>query len=169
MAHTNFGQDYQLTTGTLLLVIALSFVVASSLNVYPLDSSFASLRPMVMIMVLIFWLLFQPRYVGVFTAFTIGLIADLLLDTLLGQQAFAAVTVALFIKVISIYIKQVNTAIIWIIASLSLVVFQLMLWLLQALTQNVFFFQSAFSLLISILSWPLILLVLRRFSASSSV
>lgn len=38
----------------LIATIILSFVIASSLNVYPLSPSMAALRPMVMIMVLIF-------------------------------------------------------------------------------------------------------------------
>lgn len=146
-----------------IVTIILSFVVASSLNVYPLSPSMATLRPMVMIMVLIFWLLFQPRYVGVFTAFTVGFIADLLMDTHLGQQAFAAVVVALFIKISSIYVKQLNTLSAWLIASVGLIVFQLILWILQMFIQNVFIAQSALSLLMSIISWPLVLLALQRF------
>lgn len=147
----------------LIATIILSFVVASSLNVYPLSPSMATLRPMVMMMVLTFWLLFQPRYVGVFTAFTIGLIADLLMDTHLGQQAFAAVIVALLIKITSIYVRQLNTLSAWLIASFGLVVFQLILWVLQMFIQNVFIAQSALSLLMSILSWPLVLFALRKF------
>lgn len=146
-----------------IVTIILSFVVASSLNVYPLSPSMATLRPMVMVMVLIFWLLFQPRYVGVFTAFTVGFIADLLMDTHLGQQAFAAVVVALFIKISSIYVKQLNTLSAWLIASVGLIVFQLILWILQMFIQNVFIAQSALSLLMSIISWPLVLLALQRF------
>ncbi|ERL56423.1 rod shape-determining protein MreD [Psychrobacter aquaticus] len=147
----------------LIATIILSFVVASSLNVYPLSPSMATLRPMVMMMVLTFWLLFQPRYVGVFTAFTIGLIADLLMDTHLGQQAFAAVIVAFLIKITSIYVRQLNTLSAWLIASSGLVVFQLILWILQMFIQNVFIGQSALSLLMSILSWPLVLFTLRKF------
>lgn len=151
-------------TGLLLLVIALSFVLSSSLNVYPLSHAMASLRPMVMMMVLIFWLLFQPRYVGVVTAFTIGLIADLLLDTRLGQQAFAGVVVALVVKISSIYVKQLNTASAWLIATLALIAFQLSLWILQLITQDVFVVQSGLSILMSIVSWPLVLFALRRFA-----
>ena len=150
--------------GLLLVAIVLSFVAASSLNVYPLSPSMATLRPMVMIMVLIFWLLFQPRYVGIFTAFTIGLIADLLMDTHLGQQAFAAVMVALAIKISSIYVRQLNTVSAWLIASLSLLLFQLSLWMLQMFIQNIFVAQSVLSLLMSIVSWPLVLLALRKFA-----
>ncbi len=150
-------------TGPLLIAIVLSLIVASSLNVYPLSSGLAVLRPMVLIMVLIFWLLFQPRYVGIFTAFTVGIIADLLMDTHLGQQAFAAVMVAFIIKVSSIYVKRLSSVSAWLVASLALVVFQLNLWILQLLTQGVFAAQSALSLLMSIASWPLILWALRRF------
>ena len=150
--------------GLLLVAIVLSFVAASSLNVYPLSPSMATLRPMVMIMVLIFWLLFQPRYVGIFTAFTIGLVADLLMDTHLGQQAFAAVMVALAIKISSIYVRQLNTVSAWLIASLSLLLFQLSLWMLQMFIQDIFVAQSVLSLLMSIVSWPLVLLALRKFA-----
>ena len=40
--------------GLLHAVIVLSFIIASSLSVYPLSPSMATLRPMIMIMVLIF-------------------------------------------------------------------------------------------------------------------
>ena len=155
--------DSENATVLLIATIILSFVAASSLNIYPLSPSMATLRPMVMIMVLIFWLLFQPRYVGIFTAFTIGLIADLLMDTHLGQQAFAAVVVALVIKITSIYIRQLDNLSAWLVASLGLIVFQLTLWILQVFIQNVFIGQSALSLLMSIISWPLVLLALKKF------
>lgn len=148
----------------ILIAIILSFVVASSPNVYPLSPTMATLRPMFMIMVLIFWLLFQPRYVGVFTAFIVGIAADLLMDTHLGQQAFAAVVMVLALRVCSIQIKQLNTPSAWFLATIGLVVFQLTLWMLQLINQSLFVTQSGLSLLMSIISWPLILLVLRGFT-----
>lgn len=160
MAHPNSEH----ATGLLLAAIILSFIVSSSLSVYPLSPNMAALRPMVMIMVLIFWLLFQPRHVGIFIAFAIGLTADLLMDTRLGQQAFAAVVVALVIKVTSLYFKQLNMGSAWFVATLGLVVFQLTLWILQVITQNIFVAQSSLSLLMSVISWPLVLLILRRFT-----
>ena len=156
--------DSDHANGLLYAVIVLSFIIASSLSVYPLSPTMATLRPMVMIMVLIFWLLFQPRYVGIFSAFAVGLIADLLMDTHLGQQAFSAVLVALMIKVTSIYIRQLNTLSAWLVASFALLVFQISLWVLQMFIQNIFVAQSAYSLLMSIISWPLVLLALRKFT-----
>ena len=152
------------TPSKMLLAIILSFVVASTPNVYPLSPTMATLRPMIMIMVLIFWLLFQPRYVGIFTAFVVGIAADLLMDTHLGQQAFAAVVMVLVLRIASIQVKQLNTLSAWFLATIGLVVFQLSLWILQLLTQSFFVAQSGLSLLMSILSWPLILLLLRGFT-----
>lgn len=159
---TNSNSEH--ATGILLMTIAFSFVISSSLNVYPLSPSMATLRPMIMIMVLIFWLLFQPRYVGIIIAFVIGIIADLLMDTRLGQQAFSAVIVAMVIKFSSIYIKQLNAASAWLIATIGLLAFQLTLWILQLITQSQFVAQSGLSLLMSIISWPLVLLALRKFT-----
>lgn len=153
-----------LSVTEILLAIGLSFLLACSLNVYPLSSTMAPLRPMVMIMVLIFWLMFQPRYTGLFTAFTVGLVADLILDTRLGQQAFAAVLMALVIKIASIYIKQLTTIGSWLLACVCLVVFQLTLWLVQFITQDIFVPQASFSLLMSMGSWPLLLILLRRYT-----
>ena len=157
--------DSENATVLLFIVIVLSFVIASSLSIYPLSPSMATWRPMVMIMVLIYWLLFQPRYVGSFTAFTTGLAADLLMDTHLGQQAFAATLVALFIKSMSRSTKQLNTLKAWALASLGLILFQLTLWGLQTVVQDAFFVKTLSSLLISIISWPLVLLVLRKFAS----
>ncbi len=159
---TNSNSEH--ATGILLMTIVFSFVISSSLNVYPLSPSMATLRPMVMIMVLIFWLLFQPRHVGIIIAFVIGISADLLMDTRLGQQAFSAVIVAMVIKFSSIYIKQLNAASAWLIATIGLLAFQLTLWILQLITQSQFVAQSGLSLLMSIISWPLVLLALRKFT-----
>ena len=79
----------------LIATIILSFVIASSLNVYPLSPSMATIRPMVMIMVLIFGCYFSRAYVGVFAAFTIGFIADFNYGYPFGTASlFAAVAVA---------------------------------------------------------------------------
>lgn len=160
MAHSNF----EYTTGRLPSVIFLSVIVASALSVYPLSPHIATLRPMLMIMVLIFWLLFQPRYVGIFTAFTIGVVVDLLMDTRLGEHAFAAVMLTLVIQKIGVYIKSLTMVSAWFMAIIGLITFQLSSWLLQLMPQNTVAIASALPLLVSIISWPLLYFVLRRFT-----
>lgn len=146
-----------------LMVVVTSFIVASVINIYPMGLDASVLRPMALIMVLIFWLIYKPNYVGVITAFAIGIISDLLLDTRLGQQAFAAVIMAFSIRFMGQYIKQLNLYIAWTIATIALIIFQLTLWAVQYLTQNIFFTSALFSLMISIVTWPLVFLPLVRF------
>ena len=146
-----------------LMVVIASFVVASVINIYPMGLEASLLRPMALIMVLIFWLIFKPKYVGVVTAFTIGIISDLLLDTRLGQQAFAAVIMAFCVRVLGQYIKELNLSMAGGVATIALIVFQVILWSVQYLTQNIFFANALFSLLISIVTWPLVFLSLNRF------
>ncbi len=100
---------------------------------------------------------------GVVTAFTIGIISDLLLDTRLGQQAFAAVIMAFCVRFLGQYIKELNLSMAWGVATIALIVFQVILWSVQYLTQNIFFANALFSLLISIVTWPLVFLSLNRF------
>lgn len=154
-----------LTSSSLSTIVAIivSFLIASAMNVYPFNTATASLRPMVLVMVLVFWLIFQPRYVGVMVAFVIGLSADLLLDTRLGQQAFAAVVVALTIKLSSIYLKQLSLLSAWLLACFSLLIFQVVLWLLQWIGQGIFASSSMISMLVSMVTWPLLYLALQRF------
>lgn len=156
-AYSEYSND------VLFSIIFLSFITASSLSVYPLSPSVAALRPMLMVMVLIFWLIFQSRHVGLKTAFAIGIIIDLLMDSRLGQHAFAAVLVVLAINLMSKYIKSLSIGTAWLMAALGLITYQLCLWLLQLMIQNSAVSPSALPLLTSIISWPLILLLLRRF------
>lgn len=146
-----------------LMVVIASFVLASVINIYPMGLDSSLLRPMALIMVLTFWLIFKPYYIGVGTAFAIGIISDLLLDTRLGQQAFAAVVMAFAIRFMGQYIKQLNFSLAWLIAAAGLIVFQLTLWIVQLLSQNIFYGSAVFNLLISIVTWPLVFLALIRF------
>ena len=159
MAHVH--AEY--STDWLFSVIFLSFIIASSLSVYPLSPSVVELRPILMVMVLIFWLIFQGRYVGLKTAFAIGIIIDLLMDSRLGLHAFATVLVVLVINFMSRHLKSLSIGTAWFKASVGLIAYQLCLWLLQPMIQHSAASPSALPLLVSIISWPLVLLLLRRF------
>ncbi len=143
--------------------ILLSFLVACMLNVYPLTTGYAKFRPMILISLLIFWNIYRPSYVGIGVAFCFGLFADLLFDTLLGQQAFSAVIAIFFIRLLSLYIKQLTFVHAWILASLGLIIFQSMFWTLQVITQRVFMAEMGWSLLTSILMWPFLAWLLQKF------
>ncbi len=146
-----------------LLVIIVSLFVASMLNVYPLDTDIARIRPMLLVSVLIFWNMYKPRYVGIVATLAVGLFADLLFDTLLGQQAFCVLIAAFCVRLGSQYIKQLSFVSSWILASICLAVFQISLWLLQLITQTALVVDLGWSLVTSILVWPVLMWLLQKF------
>lgn len=145
-------------------IMLLSFIIASVLSVYPLSASIAVFRPMWLIIALIFWLIFQPTLVGVWLAFTVGLVADLLTDSPMGQQAFCAILVAFFIKFISGYLKKLSATSVWLLATACLFIYQISLIFLHLVTQGVFVPQLLYSVLISTLVWHLWVAVLARYT-----
>src|SRR5262245_10311688 len=71
-----------------MITIVLSFLLGMILEVLPLPHWAIWIRPNWVFLILLFWVLSQPQYVGLFVAFVVGILMDLLTGTLLGQHAF---------------------------------------------------------------------------------
>lgn len=138
----------------------VSFVVASMLNVYPLHHLLASVRPMFLAMVLVFWIMYRSSMMGVWSVFLVGLVSDLLLSTHLGHQAFCAVVMALMVRVSLLYTKELNLMQAWIMATVGLISYQVTLWILQAFSHHHFVWQGLGSLISSIVLFPVLWLPL---------
>lgn len=82
----------------LLMPIVSSVVIGTVLTVYPLPLSLAQWRPDFLLLLMVYWVLVQPNWCGIWFAFAIGLIADLLMDSLLGQYALDFVLVAFGVR-----------------------------------------------------------------------
>jgi rod shape-determining protein MreD len=68
-------------------LLLASIVLALLLGLLPLPGWLAPLRPYWIALVLAYWALEMPQRVGLGTAFMIGIVADLVFGTLLGEQA----------------------------------------------------------------------------------
>lgn len=68
-----------------------SLVVAYLFSVLPWSGNWLLARPDLVLLVLIFWTLHEPRAVGQGSAFAVGLLMDVSDSMLLGQHAFAYV------------------------------------------------------------------------------
>ncbi len=74
--------------------ITASFVIAMLLTIVPLPDWLAAARPQWVALVLIYWCMALPDRVGVGIGFTVGLLQDALLGSLLGQHALAFAVLA---------------------------------------------------------------------------
>lgn len=139
-----------------LLTIVLSFVLASMMSVYPLSFELARYRPMMLLLVLIFWVIYQPKWVGVGIAFFVGLLADLLLDTHLGYQAFCAVASVFTIRILTLYTKRLDLTSAWILAIASMTVYRLFLWLFHSFESSGLVLVGFRGYVVSILLFPVV-------------
>ena len=79
-------------------LMPLSFVVALLLGLLPLPALLQPLRPYWLALVLAYWVIEAPDSVGLGFAVIVGLIADLMFGTLLGEQALRLVIMAFILQ-----------------------------------------------------------------------
>jgi len=70
-------------------LIVLTLVAALLLALLPMPDWAAPFRPPWVALALLYWALALPQRVGVFTAFTCGILLDVVTGTLLGQHALS--------------------------------------------------------------------------------
>lgn len=76
------------------LAIAISFIVAFSLMIIPINPALKWLRPDLVTLVLIYWIANLPGYMGIYSAFAIGLMFDLLTGMLFGTMGVTMAVIA---------------------------------------------------------------------------
>ena len=69
--------------------VLLSIVVGLLLNLVPVAEPVSSYRPDFLAIVLLYWCIQEPRFVGVGTAWMVGLVMDVGDATIFGQHALA--------------------------------------------------------------------------------
>lgn len=75
-----------------------SFALGLVFAVLPLPAVLQSVRPYLLAMLLAYWLMEAPSRVGLGTAFVVGLCADILTASLLGEQAFRLVVLTYIVQ-----------------------------------------------------------------------
>jgi len=76
------------------IIILLSIIMALLLTVLPLPEWARPFRPPWCTLVLIYWCMATPERVGVGTGWLLGMVVDVLTNTLLGQHALGLAIVA---------------------------------------------------------------------------
>jgi rod shape-determining protein MreD len=81
----------------LWIAVPVTVLFALVLTLLPMPEWTVWLRPAWVMMVLIYWSMTSPQHVNVGTAWTVGIILDVLNGTLLGEHALALVIVTYFV------------------------------------------------------------------------
>ncbi len=144
-------------------VIAISFIVAMLLSIVPLPPSLHAFMPEWLLLVTIYWGMALPHRVGIGIAWGLGLLLDVLRDTLLGQYALVMALVIF----LTIHLHQrIRVASLWQQAAtifvLCLIYMLIVFWIkgIQGLAPD--FWMALISPLISTLIWPAVFLFMRN-------
>ncbi len=144
------------------LILILTFAVSLLLAVMPLPIWAHPLRPQWPLLVLIYWAMAIPERIGIGSAWTLGIVVDLLTSSLLGLHAMGYSIVVYIIiqlhrriRVFPLWQQAVG------IFLLLLLEYFLKIWLL-GFTQKIPERESLWiSPVISMILWPWIYIVLR--------
>lgn len=79
-------------------VMPVSIILAMLLALVPLPTLLVPLRPYWLALVLAYWVIETPDRMGLGLAFSIGLIADLMMGSILGEQALRLVVMAFILQ-----------------------------------------------------------------------
>lgn len=79
-------------------LLFVSLIIALVLGLMPVPSWLAPFKPFWLALVLIYWLLEDPVHVGLGVAFVVGLGADLVFGTLIGEHALRLVVLAFIVQ-----------------------------------------------------------------------
>ncbi len=143
-------------------IIILSIIAALLLSQLPLPTSIAPFQPEWVILVLIYWAMALPERVGIGIAWFVGLLVDVLRDTLLGQYALAfALTVFIVLR---LYQRIRNFPIRQQILSIFILMIihsALVVWIKALAGTPVSLSMVITPAVLSALFWPLIYFILR--------
>jgi len=143
--------------------IALSFLLALALSIVPLPGTVEMLRPEWVTLVLIYWCMALPSRIGIGIGWLLGLMLDVLRDTLIGQYALALALVAFLtlhlhqrIRVFPLWQQALSIFVLIMLQNL------IVLWIKGLTGYSPDFWSILPSAFTSTLIWPLLYLVLRQ-------
>ncbi len=143
-------------------VIVLSFIFGFMLNIMPLPTWASPWRPNWVAMVLIYWCIAIPQRIGVATGWSVGIINDVLNNTLLGQHALSLCIVSYISVRLHLRIRlfpKFQQA----ISIFGLVIINQLLnaWIYSIFTDFQIHWSVIFPAITSMILWPWLFVILR--------
>lgn len=146
-----------------LIAIVLSVIICSVLIGYPLSYAVSGARPLFMLLVVLFWVMCQPTWCGIWFAFGTGIFTDLLVDAPLGMNAFSFVVITFVARFLTRERRILTFGNLWAISFLAVLAHLFITWIAQIMGGLQFSIARHWQpLLSSILVFPLIYFVLKK-------
>jgi rod shape-determining protein MreD len=147
--------------------IMLTIIMAMSLRIAPWPSFLASINPDWVLLALIYWAIAVPERVGIFHAWTVAILTEVLTGRVFGQYALAYSLIIYFCLILHKRLRQFPLPQQGLFIFLCLLFSQMLLFWLNNI-QHPVQLQTSFWLPVftGTLCWPLIYTTLRRIRLS---
>ena len=150
---------------SLWLMLPLSFCAAFLLVALPLPQMMSYWRPELVTMVLVFWVLNASDKVGIWTAFVLGLLLDVLMGTTFGVYPLMLAVVAYLARFsyrrVKVFSLLQTGGLVFALVLISLIIKRILLGVLGTGPDSLLFWAPA---LTSAFLWPTVMVSLRRFT-----
>ncbi len=144
------------------IVIILSFVLAMLMNIMPIPELVAPFKPDWVAMVLVYWVMALPNRIGVFSAWCLGLVVDVLDGSLFGINALSLALVAFIVQLIfhrlRLFPRWKQAINVMVVVGINQMVVLLLSSLIHPININYTYW---FSLIGTLIFWPWIFIILR--------
>lgn len=145
-------------------IIVISFLLAMMLTILPLPNWANWLRPIWILIVLIYWVLMMPNSISIEVAWILGLLLDVLTGTTLGEHALILVIVAYFINKFYLRMRLFSLWQQTLTVFTIVVIYQVFIFCIQGLTGSILItWQYWLSSLTSAMLWPWLFTLLQGF------
>ncbi|CAB1210069.1 rod shape-determining protein MreD [Acinetobacter bouvetii] len=146
-----------------LIAIIASVIICSVLTVYPLSYAVSGARPLFMLLVMLFWVMSQPTWCGIWFAFATGIFTDLLIDAPLGMNALTFVIITFIARFLTRERRILTFGNLWVISFLAILAHLFMIWIAQIMGGLQFSIARHWQpLLSSIFIFPIMYFMLRK-------
>ncbi|OTG69961.1 rod shape-determining protein MreD [Acinetobacter sp. ANC 4169] len=146
-----------------LIAIIVSVILCSVLMVYPLSYTVSGARPLFMLLLVLFWVMCQPTWCGIWFAFATGIFTDLLLDAPLGMNALSFVLITFIVRFLTRERRILTFGNLWVISFLAVLAHLFLTWILQIMGGLQFSIARHWQpLLTSLLVFPVMYFMLKK-------
>lgn len=149
-----------------LWAIIFSVVIASVLMVYPVSYEMSAWRPVFMLLVMLFWVMCQPAWCGVWFALALGFFTDFLNEIPIGISGLSYIIIAFGMRYFTREKRIMTFYNLWVIAAISVISYLFLVWVMLVLSgEDVHIIRHWKPVMISILVWPILYSGLKKWRA----
>ncbi|MFW0039321.1 MAG: rod shape-determining protein MreD [Coxiella endosymbiont of Dermacentor silvarum] len=145
--------------------IELTFLAGMMLTILPLPKWVVWYQPVWVFMILLFWMIAIPYQVGIGTAFTVGILLDLLTGTILGQHALIFTCLSYFFIRFQIIIHSLPAwqQMILVLITTVVVYLALQYWIMLIVSSSLLTGEYWMPFISTTLLWPLLRFLLNDY------